>query len=45
LDSFRVLTPTRVVYQDLTGSGIETISHLKENGQDIRILRLFGTDV
>jgi len=31
LDSFRVLSPTRVAYQDLTGSGVETIAHLREN--------------
>jgi len=33
LDTFRVLGPRRVVYQDLTGSGVETISHLRENGR------------
>lgn len=37
-DSFRLLGPRRVAYQDLTGSGVETISHLKENG---RILIMF----
>lgn len=31
LDTFRVLGPTRVAYLDLTGSGIETIAHIKEN--------------
>jgi len=31
LDSFRITGPTTAVYQDLTGSGIETIAHLKEN--------------
>lgn len=31
LDSFRVIGPTTAVYQDLTGSGIETIAHLQEN--------------
>lgn len=31
LDSFRVLGPDTVAYQDLTGSGVETISHLREN--------------
>lgn len=31
LDSFRVLSPTRVAYQDLTGSGVETIAHIREN--------------
>lgn len=31
LDTFRVLDTDTVVYQDLTGSGIETVAHLKEN--------------
>ncbi len=53
LDSFRVLGPTRVAYLDLTGSGAETIAHLRENGRITimfcafagppRILRLYGT--
>ncbi|CDO74774.1 hypothetical protein BN946_scf185001.g22 [Trametes cinnabarina] len=52
-DSFHVVSPTLVWYQDLTGSGIETISHLRENGRITimfsafegppRIVRLFGT--
>ncbi len=33
LDSFRVLSPTRVAYLDLTGSGNETSAHLLENGR------------
>lgn len=33
LDSFRVLSPTSVCYLDLTGSGVETIAHLRENGR------------
>ena len=33
LDTFRVLGPTTVAYLDLTGSGIETISHLRDNGR------------
>ena len=51
-DSFHVLSPTRVWYQDLSGSGVETISHLRENGRITlmfsafdgppRIVRLFG---
>ena len=32
-DSFRVLGPTTVAYVDLTGSGAETIAHLRENGR------------
>jgi hypothetical protein len=52
-DTFRVLDPTTVAYLDLTGSGAETIAHLRENGRITlmfcafdgppRILRLFGT--
>ena len=51
-DSFRVLGPTTVAYLDLTGSGAETIAHLRDNGRITimfcafegppRILRLFG---
>lgn len=32
-DSFSVLGPHRVAWVDYTGSGIETIAHLKENGR------------
>ena len=32
-DSFRVLGPLEVVYQDLTGSGVETAAHARENGR------------
>ncbi len=38
LNSFRVLDSKRVAYLDVTGSGVETISHLKENG---RIVLMF----
>jgi len=31
LDSFRILDDTTVAYLDLTGSGAETIAHLREN--------------
>lgn len=53
LDSFRVLSPTRVAYLDLTGSGNETSAHLLENGRitlmfcafegPALILRIYGT--
>jgi hypothetical protein len=53
LDTLRVLGPTRVVYLDLTGSGIETIAHLRDNGRITlmwcafegapRIARAYGT--
>lgn len=38
LDVFRVLDDHTVAYLDLTGSGVETIAHLKENG---RIVLMF----
>lgn len=53
LDTFRILDERRVAYLDLTGSGIETIAHLRDNGRitlmfcsfDGRpnIVRLYGT--
>ncbi len=52
LDAFRVLSPTRVAYLDLTGSGNETSAHVVENGRvtvmfcsfdrQPLILRLYG---
>jgi hypothetical protein len=52
LDVFRVLSPNRVAYLDLTGSGNETSAHLEENGRitfmfcafkgEANILRLYG---
>src|SRR6185437_9290053 len=35
---FRVIDETTIAYLDLTGSGVETIAHLRENG---RITLLF----
>jgi hypothetical protein len=32
-DTFAVLGPGQVAYLDLTGSGIETVAHLRENGR------------
>ena len=32
-DCFRILDPLTVAYQDYTGSGAETIAHLRENGR------------
>ena len=53
LDSFRILSETRVAYMDLTGSGNETSAHIAENGRMTimfcsfegapSIVRLFGT--
>jgi hypothetical protein len=33
LDTFRVLGPAEAGYLDLTGSGIETVAHVRENGR------------
>lgn len=51
-DTFRVLGPMTVAYVDYTGSGAETIAHLRDNGRVTvmfcsfgpkpRILRLYG---
>jgi hypothetical protein len=51
-DAFRVIGPRTVAYQDLTGSGVETIAHLRENGRIVvmfcafegqpKIVRLHG---
>ncbi len=38
LNTFAVLGPRSVAYLDLTGSGIETVAHLRENG---RIVLMF----
>src|ERR1700754_475111 len=52
IESLRVLGPHTVAYEDITGSGAETIAHLRENGRIVvmfcafegppRILRLHG---
>lgn len=52
LDSFRVLSPHEVAYLDVTGSGAETIAHVRENGRIVfmfcefngtaKIVRLHG---
>lgn len=52
-DSFRILGPLEVAYLDYTGSGAETIAHLRENGRMVimfcafegapQIFRLHGT--
>ena len=52
LNSFCILGPGTVAYLDLTGSGVETIAHIKENGRVVlmfcafqgvpNILRLHG---
>ena len=52
MDTFRIVTPRAVAYLDLTGSGIETIAHARENGRIVfmfcafegspKIVRLHG---
>ncbi len=53
MDTFRILGPRQVTYLDLTGSGVETIAHLRENRRIVfmfcafsgppKIVRLHGT--
>ncbi|KAG5336867.1 hypothetical protein C0989_011722 [Termitomyces sp. Mn162] len=50
--TFHIANPRRVWYEDLSGSGVETISHIRENGRVTilfnafegppRIVRLYG---
>src|SRR5262245_63862520 len=52
LDTFTILDPHSVAYLDLTGSGVETIAHVRENSRITlcfcafegppKILRLYG---
>jgi hypothetical protein len=52
IESLRILDPHTVAYQDVIGSGAETIAHLRDNGRIVvmlcafegppRILRLHG---
>ena len=52
LDTLRIVGPSEVAYLDLTGSGAETIAHLRDNGRITmmfcafdgppRIVRLYG---
>jgi hypothetical protein len=52
LDTFRILSPKRIAYLDLTGSGNETAAHVTENSRltlmfcsfakDPKIVRLYG---
>ena len=53
MDAFRILGSLEVAYLDLTGSGIETVAHIRENGRIVvmfcafegppKIVRLHGT--
>ncbi len=42
IDTFRVLGPREVAYLDLTGSGIETVAHLRENGRIVLMFCAFS---
>ena len=52
LDTLRILGPTTIAYLDLTGSGVETVAHVKENSRITlmfcafagppKILRVYG---
>jgi hypothetical protein len=42
-DTFAVLGPLTVAYLDLTGSGAETIAHLRQNGRITLMFCSFGT--
>jgi hypothetical protein len=42
LDTLRVLGPTSVAYLDLTGSGAETIAHVRENGRIVFMFCAFS---
>jgi hypothetical protein len=42
LDSLRVLGPAEVAYLDLTGSGAETIAHVRENGRIVLMFCAFA---
>ncbi|HEX7521638.1 MAG TPA: pyridoxamine 5'-phosphate oxidase family protein, partial [Acidimicrobiia bacterium] len=33
LDTFKIVDDHTVAYMDLTGSGVETIAHLRDNGR------------
>lgn len=53
MDTLRILGPDEVAYLDLTGSGVETIAHSRENGRIVlmfcafegapQVVRLHGT--
>lgn len=42
LDSFRILSSTRVAYMDIVGSGNETSAHILENGRITFMFCAFG---
>ena len=42
LDTFRVLGATTVAYLDFTGSGVETIAHVRQNGRIVIMFCAFA---
>jgi hypothetical protein len=42
MDAFRILGLREVAYLDLTGSGIETVAHLQENGRIVLMFCAFS---
>jgi hypothetical protein len=42
MDTLRILGPREVAYLDLTGSGVETIAHLRENGRIVIMFCAFS---
>ena len=41
LDTLRILDPKTIAYLDLTGSGVESIAHIKENGRFVMMFCSF----
>ncbi len=41
MDSFRVLSPKQVAYLDYTGSGVETLAHIRENKRIVIMMCAF----
>jgi hypothetical protein len=42
MDTFRILGPREVAYLDLTGSGIESVAHIQENGRIVLMFCAFA---
>jgi hypothetical protein len=42
LDTLRILGPRQVAYLDLTGSGAETVAHVRENGRIVLMFCAFN---
>lgn len=42
-ESFSILDPHRIAWVDFTGSGVETIAHIRENGRVCVMFNSFGS--